>query len=121
MPVLSFVSMPGDSEQEFFADAMTEDIISGLSRFRSLFVIARNSTFGYNGHVACDAGEVVRLKDLGVRYIVEASVRRGGARIRVTVTSQGPQRPSMSCCRQNDAIMNWGSIWSVGDEVQRSV
>ena len=79
--VLPFVNLSGDSEQEFFADGMTEDIITGLSRFRSLFVIARNSTFAYKGK-SPDVREVAR--DLGVRYILEGSVRRGGARIRIT-------------------------------------
>jgi adenylate cyclase len=79
--VLPFVNMSGDSEQEFFADGMTEDIITGLSRFRSLFVIARNSTFGYKGK-SPDVREVAR--DLGVRYILEGSVRRGGELIRIT-------------------------------------
>ncbi len=79
--VLPFVNMSGDSEQEFFADGMTEDIITGLSRFRSLFVIARNSTFAYKGK-SPDVREVAR--DLGVRYILEGSVRRGGNRLRIT-------------------------------------
>jgi len=79
--VLPFDNMSGDPEQEFFADGMTEDIITGLSRFRSLFVIARNSTFSYKGK-SPDVREVAR--DLGVRYILEGSVRRGGERIRIT-------------------------------------
>jgi adenylate cyclase len=73
--------MSGDPEQEFFADGMTEDIITGLSRFRSLFVIARNSTFAYKGS-SPDVREVAR--DLGVRYVLEGSVRRAGERIRIT-------------------------------------
>ncbi len=79
--VLPFVNLSADAEQEFFADGMTEDIITGLSRFRSLFVIARNSTFAYKGK-SPDVREVAR--DLGVRYILEGSVRRGGERIRIT-------------------------------------
>ncbi len=79
--VLPFNNLSGDPEQEYFADGMTEDIITGLSRFRSLFVIARNSTFAYKGK-SPDVREVAR--DLGVRYILEGSVRRGGERIRIT-------------------------------------
>jgi adenylate cyclase len=79
--VLPFNNLSGDPEQEFFADGMTEDIITGLSRFRSLFVIARNSTFAYKGK-SPDVRVVAR--DLGVRYVLEGSVRRGGERIRIT-------------------------------------
>ncbi len=79
--VLPFDSLSDDQEQEYFADGMTEDIITGLSRFRSLFVTARNSTFSYKGK-SPDVREVAR--DLGVRYILEGSVRQGGNRIRIT-------------------------------------
>jgi adenylate cyclase len=78
--VLPFNNLSGDPEQEYFADGMTEDIITGLSRFRSLSVIARNSTFAYKGK-SPDVREVAC--DLGVRYVVEGSVRRGGERIRI--------------------------------------
>ena len=73
--VLPFNNISGDREQEYFADGMTEDIITGLSRFRSLFVTARNSTFSYKGK-SPDVRDVAR--DLGVRYILEGSVRQGG-------------------------------------------
>ncbi len=79
--VLPFTNLSGDPEQEYFADGMTEDIITGLSRFRSLFVIARNSSFAYKGK-SPDVRTVAR--DLGVRYVVEGSVRRAGERIRIT-------------------------------------
>jgi len=79
--VLPFDNLSGDPDQEYFADGMTEDIITGLLRFRSLFVIARNSTFAYKGK-SPDVREVAR--ELGVRYILEGSVRRGGASIRIT-------------------------------------
>ncbi|MCZ6861412.1 MAG: adenylate/guanylate cyclase domain-containing protein [Alphaproteobacteria bacterium] len=79
--VLPFNNLSGDPEQEYFADGMTEDIITGLSRFRSLFVTARNSSFAYKGR-SLDVREVAR--DLGVRYVLEGSVRRGGERIRIT-------------------------------------
>ena len=73
--------MSGDPEQEYFADGVVEDIITALSHFKGLFVIARNSTFVYKGR-AVDVKQVG--KDLGVRYVLEGSVRRGGKRLRVT-------------------------------------
>ena len=79
--VLPFENMSGDPEQEFFADGMAEDIITGLSRYRSLFVIARNSTFAYKGQ-SPDLRNVSR--DLGVKYVLEGSMRKAGSRIRVT-------------------------------------
>jgi TolB-like protein len=79
--VLPFDNMSEDSEQEYFADGMTEDIITGLSRFHSLFVVARNSTFIYKSRVV-DVRQVAR--ELGVRYVLEGSIRKGGNRIRVT-------------------------------------
>ena len=80
--VLPFQNMSGDSEQEYFADGIAEDIITLLSKSRGLFVIARNSTFTYKGH-AVDVKTVGR--ELGVRYVLEGSVRRAGNRVRVTV------------------------------------
>jgi TolB-like protein/class 3 adenylate cyclase len=79
--VLPFVNMSGDTEQEYFADGITEDIITALSKLRWLFVIARNSSFVYKGK-AVDIKRVAR--DLGVRYVLEGSVRKGGSRVRVT-------------------------------------
>jgi len=73
--------MSGDPEQEYFADGMVEDIITALSRFKSLFVIARNSSFTYKGK-AVDIKQVGR--ELGVRYVLEGSVRKAGARLRIT-------------------------------------
>ena len=80
--VLPFANMSGDPEQEFFADGLTEDILTELSRFRELFVISRNSAFVYKGK-AIKAQEVA--KDLGVQYVVEGSVRKVGNRVRVNV------------------------------------
>ena len=79
--VLPFVNMSGDPEQEYFSDGITEDIITELSRFRSLFVIARNSAFSFKGQ-SIEVKEIGRK--LGVRYVVEGSVRRAGNRVRVT-------------------------------------
>ena len=79
--VLPFTNMSGDPEQEYFTDGITEDIITELSRFHSLFVIARNSSFTYKGKTI-DVRTVAR--ELGVRYVVEGSIRRAANRIRVT-------------------------------------
>jgi adenylate cyclase len=79
--VLPFANMSGDPEQEFFADGIAEDTISALSRYPSLFVIARNSCFTYKGR-AVDVKRVGR--ELGVRYVLEGSVRKSGDPIRVT-------------------------------------
>jgi TolB-like protein/class 3 adenylate cyclase len=79
--VLPFQNMSGDPEQEYFADGMVEDIITALSRFKSLFVIARNSSFTYKGK-AVDVKQVGR--ELGVRYVLEGSVRKAGSRVRIT-------------------------------------
>jgi TolB-like protein/class 3 adenylate cyclase len=79
--VLPFQNMSGDPEQEYFADGMVEDIITGLSRSKSLFVIARQSTFTYKGR-AVDIKQVGR--ELGVRYVLEGSVRKVGNRVRIT-------------------------------------
>jgi TolB-like protein len=79
--VLPFANMSGDPEQEYFADGMVEEIITALSRIRWLFVIARNSTFTYKGR-AVEVKQVGR--ELGVRYVLEGSVRKGGNRVRIT-------------------------------------
>ncbi len=79
--VLPFQNMSGDPEQEYFADGMVEEIITALSRIRWLFVIARNSTFAYKGQ-AIDVKRVGR--ELGVKYVLEGSVRKAGNRVRVT-------------------------------------
>jgi adenylate cyclase len=79
--VLPFQNMTGDPEQEYFADGMVEEIITALSKIRWFFVIARNSSFTYKGR-AVDMKQVAR--ELGVRYVLEGSVRKGGNRLRIT-------------------------------------
>jgi adenylate cyclase len=79
--VLPFANMSGDPEQEYFADGISEDIITGLSKLRWFFVIARNSSFTYKGK-AVDVKRAAR--ELGVRYVLEGSVRKGGNRVRIT-------------------------------------
>ena len=81
LAVMPFTNMSGDPEQEYFADGMVEDIITGLSRIKWLFVIARNSSFIYKGQ-AVNVGRVGR--ELGVRYVLEGSVRKAGERVRVS-------------------------------------
>jgi TolB-like protein/tetratricopeptide (TPR) repeat protein len=79
--VLPFANLSGDLDQEYFADGMVEDIITGLARIKWLFVVARNSSFTYKGRTVnvTDVG-----RELGVRYVLEGSVRRAGARVRIT-------------------------------------
>jgi adenylate cyclase len=79
--VLPFLNMSGDPEQEYFSDGMTEDLITDLSKISGLFVIARNSTFTYKGKsVKVD----VVGRELGVRYVLEGSVRKAENRVRIT-------------------------------------
>ena len=79
--VLPFQNMSGDHEQEYFSDGITEDIITALSRIRQIFVVARNTTFTYKGQ-AVDVRAVA--SDLGVRYVLEGSVRKAGNRLRIS-------------------------------------
>ena len=79
--ILPFTNMSGDPEQEYFSDGITEDIITELSRFRNLFVIARNSSFAYKGK-SVTIGIIAR--ELGVEYVLEGSVRKAGQRVRIT-------------------------------------
>ncbi len=79
--VLPFVNLSGDAAQDYFADGITEDIITALARFKGLFVIARNSSFEYRGREA-DIKQIAR--ELGVRYLLQGSVRNSGDRIRIT-------------------------------------
>ena len=81
LAVMPFTNMSGDPEQEYFADGMVEEIITGLSRIKWLFVIARDSSFIYKGQ-AVNVGRVGR--ELGVRYVLEGSVRKAGERVRVS-------------------------------------
>src|SRR5204863_16167 len=79
--VLPFLNMSSNPEQEFLADGITEDVITALARYPSLFVIARNSSFAFKGR-AIDVKQIGR--ELGVRYLLEGSLRTAGSRIRVT-------------------------------------
>src|SRR5262249_18067917 len=79
--ILPFQNMSGDREQDYFADGITEDITTAVSRIPSLFVIARNSSFAYKGK-AIDVGRIGR--EFGVRYLLEGSVQKAGSRLRIT-------------------------------------
>jgi TolB-like protein len=78
--VLPFANMSGDPEQDYFADGMTEDLITDLSKISGLFVIARNSSFAYKGQ-SVTIRQVAEA--LGVRYVLEGSVRRAGDEVRI--------------------------------------
>jgi TolB-like protein len=110
--VLPFTNMSGDPEQEYFSDGITEDIITELSRFRSLFVIARNSSFQYKGGNV-DVRRVAR--ELGVRFVLEGGVRRAGGRIRVTAQLIDAVTGSHVWAERYDRIID--DIFKVQDEL----
>src|SRR5262245_44508798 len=114
--VLPFINLSGDPQQEYFSDGITEDIMTELSRFSELLVIARNSTFQYKGR-AIDARQIGR--ELGVRYVLEGSIRRAADRVRVGVqlveTVTGTQRWAERYDR------NLEDVFAVQDEVVRTI
>jgi TolB-like protein len=116
LAVLPFTNISDDTKEEYFADGITEDIITELSRFRSLFVIARNSSFTYKGRAA-NAQEIGR--DLGVRYLVEGSVRRVGKRVRVT--AQLIESASGRHLWADRYDRELGEIFSLQDEITRTI
>jgi adenylate cyclase len=114
--VLPFTNMSGDPEQDFFADGMTEDIITALSRLRWLFVISRNSTFTYKGK-ATDVREVAR--DLGVRYVLEGSVRASGKRLRITGQLIDAESGKHIWAERYDRMLE--DVFAVQDEITEHV
>src|SRR3954449_6847410 len=114
--VLPLVNMSGDAEQEFFADGLTEDIITELSRFRDLLVISRNSTFVYKGK-AVKVQEVAR--EFGVEYILEGSVRKAGGRIRVTVQLIDAETDRHIWAERYDRELE--DIFAIQDEMTRAI
>jgi adenylate cyclase len=114
--VLPFTNMSGDAEQEYFSDGIAEDIITMLSHSRSLFVIARNSSFTYKGR-AVDVKQVAR--ELGVRYVLEGSVRRGGNRVRVTAQLIDAETGNHLWAERYDR--DFADIFAVQDEITESV
>ena len=114
--ILAFTNMSGDPEQEFFADGIAEDIITALSKSRWLFVIARNSSFTYKGK-AVAVREIGR--ELGVRYILEGSVRKAGSRVRVTAQLVEATTGGHLWAGRYDRDL--ADIFSVQDEITKSV
>ncbi len=114
--VLPFTNLSGDPEQEFFADGMVEDITTALSRIRSLFVTGRNSSFTYKGK-AVDVKQVGR--DLGVRYVLEGSIRRSGPRLRVTAQLIETEQGSQIWAERYDRKLD--DLFEVQDEITKEV
>jgi adenylate cyclase len=114
--VLPFTKMSADPEQEFFADGITEDIITALSRYPSLFVIARNSSFTYKGR-AVDVKVVGH--ELGVRYVLEGSLRKSGNRIRVTAQLVEAETGNHVWAERYDRDL--ADIFVVQDEISEAV
>jgi TolB-like protein len=114
--VLPFTNMSGDAEQEYFADGISEDLITGLARIRWLFVIARNSTFVYKNH-AVDVKQVAR--ELGVQYVLEGSVRRADTQLRITAQLVDATTGAHHWAEKYDRAI--GDIFAVQDEITRSV
>jgi len=114
--VLPFANMSGDPEQEFFADGLTEDIITELSRFRELLVISRNSTFVHKGR-AVNIQEVA--KEFGVQYVVEGSVRKAANRVRITVQLIDATTDRHVWAERYDRELE--DIFAIQDEVTASI
>jgi adenylate cyclase len=114
--VLPLVNMSGDPEQEFFADGLSEDIITELSRFHDLLVISRNSTFVYKGK-AVKVQEVAR--EFGVDYVLEGSVRKAGDRIRVTVQLIDAETDRHIWAERYDRQLE--DIFAIQDEMTRAI
>ena len=114
--VLPFANMSGDADQDYFADGLTEDLITGLARIRWLFVIARNSTFVYKDR-AVDVSQVSR--ELGVRYVLEGSVRRGGNWLRISAQLVDAISGAHHWAERYDRQL--GDMFAVQDEITRSV
>jgi TolB-like protein len=114
--VLPFANMSGDAEQEFFADGIAEDLITSLSKLSQLMVIARNSSFSYKGR-SVKVQEIAR--DLGVRYLVEGSVRKSGSRVRVTAQLIDCADGSHLWAERFDRDLT--DIFEVQDEVTREI
>ena len=114
--VLPFANMAGGREQEYFADGVVEDIITALSRFHSLFVIARSSSFTYKGK-ATDVRTVAR--ELGVRYVLEGSIRRSGDRVRVTGQLIDALTGNHIWAERYDRVLE--DVFAVQEEVTQSI
>lgn len=114
--VLPFVNLSGGEEQEYFADGMTEDLITDLSKVSGLFVIARNSTFSYKGQPV-DVRRVA--KDLGVRYVLEGSVRRSGDKIRINAQLIDATSGGHLWADRFDG--DWGDVFGMQDAITEKI
>jgi TolB-like protein len=114
--VLPFANMSGDAEQEYFSDGITEDIITELSRFSGLFVIARNSSFSYKGK-SVDVRQITR--ELGVRYVLEGSIRRADNRVRVNAQLLDKETGSHIWAERYDRDLK--DIFDLQEEITRNV
>jgi adenylate cyclase len=114
--VLPFANMSGDSDQDYFADGISEDIITGLSKLRWFFVIARNSSFAYKGK-AVDVKRAAR--ELGVRYVLEGSVRKGGNRVRITAQLVDATTGNHVWADRYDGELT--DVFALQDEITRKV
>ncbi len=114
--VLPFDNMSGDTEQEYFSDGITEDIITNLSRIHWLFVIARNSSFVYRGR-AVDVRQI--SKELGVRYVLEGSVRKAANKVRITAQLIDAQTSAHLWAERYDRDLT--DIFAVQDEITEDV
>jgi adenylate cyclase len=116
--VLPFENLSRDPDQEYFSDGLTDDIITALSRFKDLFVIARNSTFRYKGQ----AVDVRQLnKELGARYVLEGSVRRSGETLRVTAQLLDAKDATHLWAETYDRELSASNIFAVQDEITEQV
>ncbi len=98
--------MSGDTEQDYFADGIVDELITALSRFKTFAVVSRTSTFAYK-HKAVDIREAAR--ELGVRYLLEGSVRRAGQRLRVTALSGEQERAKDKLARLRRIAPQWST------------
>ena len=114
--VLPFLNLSSDPQQDYFADAISEDITTELSRFKALFVIARNSAFTYKGR-AVDVRTI--SKELGVRYVLEGSVRRAGDRVRVTAQLIDAFSGNHLWAEKYDRVLE--DVFDVQEEVTQSI
>ena len=114
--VLAFQNMSDDPDQEYFSDGMTEDIITGLSQNHGIFVIARNSSYTYKAQ-SVDVSRIGR--ELGVRYVLEGSVRRAGERVRITAQLIEAERRAHIWADRYDRELT--DIFAVQDEITRSI
>jgi adenylate cyclase len=116
--VLPFENLSRDPDQEYFSDGLTDDIITALSRFKDLFVIARNSTFRYKGQ----AVDVRQLnKELGARYVLEGSVQRSGDALRVTAQLLDAKDGTHLWAETYDRELSASNIFAVQDEITGQV